>query len=240
MSPRGRSDVDGAAILDAAAALLLDRGYDRTTLDDVARAAGVSKSTLYQRWGAREALFVAVLHHQRAAMHRHVRAEISGRDGLVGLRHLFAAQVRAYQRHRLMTAILLNDREVLGRLIAPLVRGDRDPMPRDGTVSLLRRLQGAGLVRADRTLPELVAVLSSVFHGHFVTAPLLVGPLRLPEDAAPDLVADVLQLALAPPDPLDPTAAAALDAAVRDHVSTAVAADDAADGAAGAGREDPP
>jgi AcrR family transcriptional regulator len=206
--------VDPAAILDAAAHLLLHHGYDRTTLDDVARAAGVSKSTIYQRWGAREALFVAVLRHQRAAMHRRVRDEITGIDGAVGLRHLFAAQVRAYQRHPLMTALLLNDREVLGRLMAPLVRDDRSgpggvgrALPRDGTLALLLRLQERGLVRADRTLPELVAVLSSVFHGHFLTAPLLTGPVRLPDEAAPDLLADVMQLAIAPPGPLDTTAA---------------------------------
>ncbi|MCO1656847.1 TetR/AcrR family transcriptional regulator [Pseudonocardia humida] len=229
MSPRGRADVDGAAILAAAAELLLERGYDRTTLDDVARAAGVSKSTLYQRWGAREALFVAVLRHQRAAMHRHVLDEINGVEGVVDLRALFAAQVRAYQRHRLMTALLLNDREVLGRLLAPLVRdgAERDRMPRDGTLSLIVRLQAAGLVRADRTLPEVVAVLSSVFHGHFLTAPLITGPLRLPDDEAPALLADVMQQALARPDPLDPTATAALDAAIRDHVTAAVAGDDA-------------
>src|SRR5690349_3274443 len=81
VSPRGRPDVDATRVLTAAAGLLLERGYDRTTLDDVARAAGVSKSTLYQRWGAREALFVAVLRHQRAAMHRHVRDEVDATTG---------------------------------------------------------------------------------------------------------------------------------------------------------------
>jgi AcrR family transcriptional regulator len=234
VSPRGRADVDRAAILDVAADLLLHRGYDRTTLDDVARAAGVSRSTIYQRWGAREALFVAVLRHQRAAMHRHVHDEIDGTDGAVDLRRLFAAQVRAYQRHPLMTALLLNDREVLGRLLTPLGGGAERALPRDGTLALLLRLQESGLVRADRTLPELVAVLSAVFHGYFLTAPLITGAVRLPDGAAPDLLADVMQLAIAPPGPLDPTAAAALDAAIRHHVSAAVT-DDTADDA----EEDP-
>lgn len=223
---RGRADVAGTAVLDAAAELLLERGYDRTTLDDVARAAGVSRSTLYQRWGTRDALFVAVLRHQRAAMHRHVRDEIDGLDGAVGLRQLFAAQVRAYQRHRLMAALLLNDREVLGRLMAARGRADADPAPRDGTLSLLVRLRSAGLVRTDRTLPELITVLSSVFHGYFLTAPLLADAVPLPADAAPDLIADVLHLACAPPAPLDPAATAALDAAIRHHVAAAAAADD--------------
>jgi AcrR family transcriptional regulator len=228
VSPRGRTDADGAAILDAAAELLLDRGYDRTTLDDVARASGVSRSTIYQRLGGREALFLAVLHHHRDAVRQQVHAEIAGTGGPVDLRHLVAAQVRAHQRRPLVTALLLRDREVLGRLQAA---APRDPQPRDSTVGLLLRLHAAGFLRADRTPAELVAVLSAVFHGYFVTAPLLPAALRPPDAAAPDLVADTAHRALARSTPLDPAEVAALDAAVRDHVRSA---------AATGGREDPP
>jgi AcrR family transcriptional regulator len=218
VSPRGRADVDAAGVLDAAADLLLRYGYDRTTLDDVARAAGISKTTVYQRWGGREALFRAVLRHQHLAMRRHVRDEVGAVAGPVGLRELVAAQVRAYQRHPLMAALLLRDTAVLGRLRA---EAERVPLPRDSTVGLVVRLHGAGLVRTDRALPELVAVFSAVFHGFFVTQPLIPEGLRVPADAAPDLLAETVHRAFARAEPLTPAEAAALDEAVRTHVAAA-------------------
>jgi AcrR family transcriptional regulator len=52
-----------SALLDAAAALFLERGYGATTLESVVQAAGISKRTLYQRYPDKEALFAAVLAH---------------------------------------------------------------------------------------------------------------------------------------------------------------------------------
>jgi AcrR family transcriptional regulator len=205
-------------ILDAAAELLLRYGYDRTTLDDVARAAGVSKSTVYQRWGGREALFVAVLRHQHAGMRRRVRDLVTAVPGPVGLRELVTAQVRAYQDQPLMAALLLRDDGVLGRLRAT---AENAPLPRDSTVGLLVRLHAAGWIRTDRTLAELVAVLSAVFHGYFVTAPLLPASLQVPADAVPDLLAETVHRALTRAEPLTPAETAALDATIRDHVVAA-------------------
>jgi AcrR family transcriptional regulator len=215
---RGRVDVDRGRVLDATGELLVRLGVDRTTLDDVARAAGVSKTTVHQRWGGRDALLLAVLRRERDIMHGRVRDEVAAVAGPVDLRHLVAAQVRAYQSRPLMTAVLLADRDVLGRLTE---RARRDPMPRDSTVALVERLRAAGLVRADRTLPELVTVLSAVFHGYFVTAPMIPEPLHLPDAAAPELLADTVHRAFARAEPLDPREIAALDAAIRDHVDAA-------------------
>lgn len=215
---RGRADVNQERVLDATVGLLVRLGVDRTTLDDVARAAGVSKTTVHQRWGGRDALLRAVLRRERDIMHRRVRDEVGAVTGPVDLRHLVAAQVRAYQVRPLMTAVLLGDREVLGRLTES---ARRDPMPRDSSVALVERLRAARLVRTDRTLPELVAVLSAVFHGYFITAPMIPDPLHLPDAAAPELVADTVHRAFARAEPLDPREVAALDAAIRDHVDTA-------------------
>lgn len=45
----------------AALALFLELGYEGTSLDAIALAAGTTKATLYARFGSKEALFVAVL-----------------------------------------------------------------------------------------------------------------------------------------------------------------------------------
>jgi len=43
-------------ILDAACALLMERGYQRMTVDEVAERAGVGKATVYRRWPSKEEL----------------------------------------------------------------------------------------------------------------------------------------------------------------------------------------
>ena len=48
-------------ITSAAAELLLLRGFDRTTVDDVAARAGVGKATVYRRWPSKEDLAVAAM-----------------------------------------------------------------------------------------------------------------------------------------------------------------------------------
>src|SRR5215467_428905 len=48
-------------ILDAAAALLMRWGYRKTTIDDVAREAGVGKGTIYLHWKDKNELFLAVI-----------------------------------------------------------------------------------------------------------------------------------------------------------------------------------
>ncbi|MEV5612477.1 TetR/AcrR family transcriptional regulator [Streptomyces sp. NPDC052225] len=58
---RPRSESADARILDAAGELLLERGYDRFSVDEVATRAGVAKTTLYRRWPTKDHLIVAVV-----------------------------------------------------------------------------------------------------------------------------------------------------------------------------------
>jgi TetR/AcrR family transcriptional repressor of mexJK operon len=51
----------GALILDTARQMFLERGYDATSLDDVAAASGVSKTTVYNNFKDKEGLFSAVV-----------------------------------------------------------------------------------------------------------------------------------------------------------------------------------
>jgi TetR/AcrR family transcriptional regulator, mexJK operon transcriptional repressor len=50
-----------AAVLQAATALFLERGYVNTSLDDVAARAAVSKKTIYNNFGDKERLFTEIV-----------------------------------------------------------------------------------------------------------------------------------------------------------------------------------
>jgi len=58
---RPRDPQTDGRITAAAAELMLERGFDRTTVDDVAARAGVGKATVYRRWPSKEDLAVAAM-----------------------------------------------------------------------------------------------------------------------------------------------------------------------------------
>ncbi|WP_030558198.1 TetR/AcrR family transcriptional regulator, partial [Streptomyces exfoliatus] len=57
-SGRPRSAAADAAILEATRASLVDLGWSKLTMGDVASRAGVAKTTLYRRWAGKNELVV--------------------------------------------------------------------------------------------------------------------------------------------------------------------------------------
>lgn len=55
-------------ILDGALKIFMEDGFDRASMEDVRRAAGVSKGTLYVYFGAKEDLFAALIERERAQL----------------------------------------------------------------------------------------------------------------------------------------------------------------------------
>ena len=63
-------------ILDAAAVLILRWGYQKTTLDDVSRQAGVAKGTMYLHWKTREELFGALIKREKLELAEDIKQRI--------------------------------------------------------------------------------------------------------------------------------------------------------------------
>lgn len=63
-------------VLAAAARLFAENGAENTTMDDIARAAGVGRATLYRRYPDRASIAVALLdEHERALQERMIRGD---------------------------------------------------------------------------------------------------------------------------------------------------------------------
>lgn len=223
MSPRG-VPVDPAEradrILDAAVRLLLRYGHDRTTISDVAREAGVAKGSVYAHWRGRDRLFLALLRREQANLLAQMRERLRAAGRPADLELLLAESVRAYQRSPLITAVLTRNAEILGSLARAAAE---EGQTNGGVTELLAILREQRLVRTDRTLAEQVTVLSAMFLGYFLTAPLLPDQFQVPDDAVPGLVAEAVWRALERPEPLTPDEAAAMDRAVHDHVARTLA-----------------
>lgn len=64
-------------VLDAASALFYERGIHAVGVDTISEAAGVSKKTLYDRFGSKDALVVSYLQHRDARWREHVAATLA-------------------------------------------------------------------------------------------------------------------------------------------------------------------
>lgn len=77
-------------VLEAASRLFYERGIHAVGVDTIAEAAGVTKKTLYDRFGSKEALVVAYLQHRDAKWRAHLdehlrRVPPSGVDSVLGV-----------------------------------------------------------------------------------------------------------------------------------------------------------
>ncbi|HEY2278540.1 MAG TPA: TetR/AcrR family transcriptional regulator [Streptosporangiaceae bacterium] len=88
----------GVLILDTARQMFLERGYDATSLDHVAAASGVSKTTVYNNFEDKEGLFSAVVLAvtERAEQIISELAATLGGDGPVAVRLTGVARALAY------------------------------------------------------------------------------------------------------------------------------------------------
>lgn len=84
------SDARRVAILEAATKVFLRYGFKKTSMDDLARAADLSRQGLYLHYATKEALFVAVVLQMIEAMREAARAALAREDLDAGDRVLAA------------------------------------------------------------------------------------------------------------------------------------------------------
>lgn len=157
---RPRSAEKDALILRAALELLATHGYVRMTLDQVAAAAGVSKSTIHLRWKSKSDLVTAALEAVRMAGAPALTGQT--RADLIAILADFAATI---ERVRGMTLIgtCLAEEAHTPRLLA-LLR-DRTVLPRRELLhDALRRAAERGEIRADADLEAAVSALLGPYY----------------------------------------------------------------------------
>ncbi|MFC7643798.1 TetR/AcrR family transcriptional regulator [Streptosporangium lutulentum] len=193
-------------ILDAAADLVLRWGYDKTTVEDVARRAEVAKGTIYLHWRTREELFAALLRRERVEMLSHLRQRVA--EGPGTLRDLLRLLASELMSRPLMRASLLGDSEILGRLTR-LKRSDKAAAAEvpTGFETYLGVLLKHGGLRTDLSPTEHVTALVSVLYGFLLVPRMLPEAYSLPDERLAELIADAGSRAVEPLGPVSPDGA---------------------------------
>jgi AcrR family transcriptional regulator len=201
-----RREARAQRILDAAATLILRYGYQRTTIEDIAREAGVGKGTLYLHWNTREALFAALILREKVAMAEDIKQRLTYDPAGATLRGLLKHAALALMHRPLLKAILLLDAAVFGKMVQREQSSATSLEVLAGFTTYLQALREQGLVRADLSLQALGALFSSIFLGFFLAAPLLPEPFKPSDEELAELMAETGHRTLEPRDP-DPSAA---------------------------------
>jgi AcrR family transcriptional regulator len=180
-------------LVDQAAILFADRGYDDTRVVDICAGAGVAKGLFYWYFENKEALFAELVRSMRLRL-RTAQADAIDLDApaLVRIRQGTEASVRFMAQHRAYFALL--EVEQRSNSLAAVLREGTEIHAAD-TARLVKEAQAEGEIPEDRE-PQLLAlgVVGAVAHfSHFHRS----GRIDLDVDALARFVGEWVTAALA-------------------------------------------
>jgi AcrR family transcriptional regulator len=180
--------------LDAARACILDVGWRRTTLTEVARRSGVSRMTIYRTWSDMSALLGDLMTREWGSLVAEAAGgpEEAGTERIVGTA---LRAVRALRDNELFVRIVELDPELLLPYLLSR-RGRSQQAILDLLVAQLREGQAAGGVR-EADAEVLARVLLLTMHGFALSTHTMVDD-RASEEQLDEELGVVLRQAVQP------------------------------------------
>jgi AcrR family transcriptional regulator len=104
------ADAATNAILDAAVVEFEQHGFRRVALDDVARRAGVSRTTIYRRFAGRDELVGAVIDRENAVLFADIADELKSRRSQSNYYvEAFTLSILRFRQHRVLTRMIADE-----------------------------------------------------------------------------------------------------------------------------------
>jgi AcrR family transcriptional regulator len=114
-----RADPATTAILDAAVVEFERHGFRRVALDDVARRARVSRTTIYRRFAGRDELVAAVIDRENAVLFADIADELKSRRPQSNYYvEAFTLSIMRFRQHRVLTRMLADEPGLMIELAA--------------------------------------------------------------------------------------------------------------------------
>ena len=161
--PRPRQ-FDPDAVLDAAARVFHARGYEGTSVQDLADATGLSRSSLYGTWGDKHGLFLAALDRYAEAGRAGASALCDGRPALDAVRAVVGQAMEPGDAPGCLLVNAAGERAATCPDTAQRAAAARGAMTARFE-GLVRRAQAEGSVAADRDPARLALLLTGVVFG---------------------------------------------------------------------------
>lgn len=163
MKASGGLKVRKENLLKAGSRLFARWGFDKTSVDDIAREAGISKGAVYLEFPNKEALFKAVLYYESIRYSEDWLRRFESDPGEWSFARMFQHSIGAIQLNPLMKALHMRDQQLFGSYLR------RDPelflIKTSMSTELFRRLQEEGAMRDDISAPVLAYLMSVIGYG---------------------------------------------------------------------------
>ncbi len=203
---RSRRQERANRILDATLELVQRWGYKKTTIDDIAKQAGVAKGTIYLHWKTREALFEALLLREWLSIIVDFRQRLANDSAGATLSSLTRHLVSIAISNPLVKAILLRDTEMLGDLVRSGAGQHIMQLRLEMAKTYLGLLRDKGILRTDSTMETQMKMMAAIYIGFFVVDQFVPPDYQfLPEERVETLV-EALHRTFEPEEPPAPTA----------------------------------
>ena len=186
-------------ILDAAADLFVHYGYDKTTVSDIAREAGVSKGAIYLHFKSKDDLFEGLLIREMMTYHEKwlELIEADPKGGTIG--GMYKNVLYALSSSAFMSAMFKQDRRVLGSYLRKPGNFFRR-QNKSTRYEFVKMMQGAGAMRQDID-PKIIAhIMNMLAYGLVAMDEIMTKEDIPPTDDIIEGIADIMDRALTPED----------------------------------------
>ncbi|MGW4958253.1 TetR/AcrR family transcriptional regulator [Nonomuraea sp. NPDC004186] len=158
---RPRDPETDTAILNAALELFVERGVEGTSIEQIAKRAGVGKLTVYRRWSTKEDLLAQAIERWVSDEVTPSAADVSALPPQVIIEHVLpaAAEMAASPDFRALVARIMGSAVSHPSLMAVYWRHYILPR-RELAAAMLRRAQQDGMVAPDADLDVLIDMMA--------------------------------------------------------------------------------
>ena len=200
---RSKREQRANRILDAAAELMLRWGYNKTTIDDIARYAGVAKGTIYLHWKTREDLFTALMKREYIRLVQDVQQRIANDPEGGTLHGITKHSMLATMKSPLMKAVLLRDTDLLGEWMRKESASPSFSEQLAQSLALVEHVRSRGVVRDDIDIRKHVYMLDAITMGFLVIDQYMPDDFKYSDEEIVEMTAEAVERVFAPSQPPD-------------------------------------
>lgn len=185
-------------ILDASAELFIHYGFDKTTVSDIARTAGISKGAIYLHVNSKDELFEAVLLREMQTYAERWLALVEADPQGGTLAGLYKNMLYALSDSPFMAAAFKQDRRILGSYLRKPDNPFRNGISGSPRLDFVTQMQNAGAIRTD-IAPEVITHIMNMLAYGLVAMDDIMDPSAIPPtEAVIEGIATFMDRALTP------------------------------------------
>src|SRR5579859_5879196 len=202
---RSKREERANRILDAAGELMLRWGYNKTTIDDIARYAGVAKGTIYLHWKTREDMFTALMKREYIRLAEDIKQRIASDPEGGTLHGITKHTMLGTMKNQLTKAVLLRDTDLLGEWLR---KEQEDSVTFaqqiDQSLALIELFHAQGVVRDDIDIRKQLYMLDAITIGFLVIDQYMPDDFKYSDEEIAEMTAEAVERAFAPSPSVSP------------------------------------